>query len=250
MRPNPIHKVLFTLKQHDVKCLLMGGQACVLYGAAEFSRDTDVALLANAENLTKLAAAMTELKAEVVAVPPLEEPYLRRGHAVHFRCHHAEAEGMRLDVMSVMRGLPVFDVLWARRTTVKLDNGEEIELMSLPDLVNAKKTQRDKDWPMIRRLVESHYFSFNSDPSPERVTFWLGELRTPALLREVAHRHPADVKDVLNRRAFLDSLASMTDVQVEHALQQEEAIEREADRSYWAPLRRELEMMRHELLRG
>jgi hypothetical protein len=25
----------------------MGGQACVLYGAAEFSRDTDLAILAN-----------------------------------------------------------------------------------------------------------------------------------------------------------------------------------------------------------
>ena len=31
--------------------LLMGGQACVLYGAAEFSRDTDLAILASSENL-------------------------------------------------------------------------------------------------------------------------------------------------------------------------------------------------------
>jgi hypothetical protein len=27
----------------------MGGQACVLYGAAEFGRDTDLAILGNAE---------------------------------------------------------------------------------------------------------------------------------------------------------------------------------------------------------
>jgi hypothetical protein len=29
----------------------MGGQACVFYGAAEFSRDTDFAMLADALNL-------------------------------------------------------------------------------------------------------------------------------------------------------------------------------------------------------
>jgi hypothetical protein len=30
---------------HQVLALLMGGQACVFYGAAEFSRDTDLLLL-------------------------------------------------------------------------------------------------------------------------------------------------------------------------------------------------------------
>lgn len=54
MTPNPIHKVLSTMRLHRVQCLLMGGQACVLYGAAEFSRATDLALLSEAENLTRL----------------------------------------------------------------------------------------------------------------------------------------------------------------------------------------------------
>ncbi len=39
MIPNPIRKVLSSMREHQVQCLLMGGQACVLYGAAEFSRD-------------------------------------------------------------------------------------------------------------------------------------------------------------------------------------------------------------------
>ena len=33
----------------------MGGQACVFYGAAEFSRDTDFAILADAANLAAAA---------------------------------------------------------------------------------------------------------------------------------------------------------------------------------------------------
>jgi hypothetical protein len=32
---------------------LMGDQACVFYGAAEFSRDTDIAVLSETENLSR-----------------------------------------------------------------------------------------------------------------------------------------------------------------------------------------------------
>jgi len=42
--PNPIRKVLSSMRTHRVRALLMGGQACVFYGAAEFSRDTDFAI--------------------------------------------------------------------------------------------------------------------------------------------------------------------------------------------------------------
>jgi hypothetical protein len=38
----------------------MGGQACVFYGAAEFSRDTDLAILASSENLAKLGNALED----------------------------------------------------------------------------------------------------------------------------------------------------------------------------------------------
>ena len=41
MIPNPIRRVLSSIEARRVRALLMGGQACVLYGAAEFSRDTD-----------------------------------------------------------------------------------------------------------------------------------------------------------------------------------------------------------------
>ena len=63
MIPNPIQKVLSTMVVHQVQALLMGGQACVFYGAAEFSRDTDFVLLADADNLLRLAGALAELEA-------------------------------------------------------------------------------------------------------------------------------------------------------------------------------------------
>jgi hypothetical protein len=85
--------------------------------------------------------------------------------------------------MSVMRGVDTFELIWERRATVVLPDGTVCDLLSVADLVKAKKTQRDKDWPMIRRLLEADYFQYrNQQPDAERVQFWLGEVRTPELL--------------------------------------------------------------------
>ena len=101
----------------------MGGQACVFYGAAEFSRDTDLLVLAEAANLEHLQAALRELHAECIAVPPFAPDYLERGHAVHFRCHHPEAADMRVDMMAKLRGVEPFPVLWERRTILTDNDG-------------------------------------------------------------------------------------------------------------------------------
>src|SRR5665213_244676 len=105
---------------HGVQCLLMGGQACIVYGAAEFSRDADLAVLADADNLRRLRSALNELRAGTIAVPPFEASYLERGHAIHFRCERADVQGMHVDVMSRMRGVDPFPMLWERRTTLEL----------------------------------------------------------------------------------------------------------------------------------
>jgi len=223
----------------------MGGQACVFYGAAEFSRDTDLAIVADAANLARLRRAMEELQAEVIAVPPLKLKYLRRGHAIHFRCRHPEALRMRVDVMSKMRGVDAFPKLWKRRTTIELPDSTRCDLLSLPDLVHAKKTQRDKDWPMIRRLVEAHYFQNSAKPNPAQIRFWLQELRTPQLLVEVAQRHTVVSRRLVSTRPLLTHAALGKMEELERALTAEESVERERDRQYWLPLRAELEKLRH-----
>ena len=42
MIPNPIRRVLSSIREHRVRARLCGGQACVFYGATEFGRDTDL----------------------------------------------------------------------------------------------------------------------------------------------------------------------------------------------------------------
>ena len=72
MTLNPILKALSTLRKYDVPALLMGGQACILYGGAEFSRDVDLAVPSSPDGLAPLRMALAELQAEAVYVPPLE----------------------------------------------------------------------------------------------------------------------------------------------------------------------------------
>lgn len=227
----------------------MGGQACVLYGAAEFSRDIDLAIVAGPANLSRLRAALAELNADVIAVPPFELKYLRKGHAIHFRCQAPEVAGLRIDVMTKMRGVDDFSKLWRRRVTLGAEDGTPYHLMSLPDLVRAKKTQRDKDWPMIRRLIETDYFEHLEQPGPRRLRFWLLELRTPEILIEVALAHPALCRKLTKSRPLLEFAASGIEAALITALLEEERSEREVDRRYWAPLKADLEQLRHARVR-
>ena len=169
MSPSPIHKVLSIFHKHRVRALLMGGQACILYGAAEFSRDIDFDVLADENNLSRLRAALHELKAEPVFVPPLSVEVLLRGNACHFRSASADARGLRIDVMSVLHGCEPFDTLWSRRRTLSLTGVGRVQVLALEDLVQAKKTQRDKD-PARQRLANGSTLARGGLPSSRDAT--------------------------------------------------------------------------------
>ena len=223
----------------------MGGQACVFYGAAEFSRDCDIVILSDKANLDRLASALEELQAECIAIPEFKPEYLARGHAVHFRCQHPDAKNIRLDVMTRMRGCDEFEQRWQRRTSIDDPNaGVVYELLSIEDLVKAKKTQRDKDWPMIRRLVEAHHRQFSHEPTPAIIRFWLRELITPDLLQQVALENRELLPLVAVFRPWLMTV-DLNDVgAVEGELDSEKEKERFLDVAYWRPLKQELADLR------
>jgi hypothetical protein len=241
---NPILKALSSMRKNGVRHLLMGGQACVFYGAAEFSRDLDLVVLLDDANLERLRQALAELGAEPIAIPPLDRDTLRRGHSVHFRCQRPDVAGLRIDLMSVLRGVPSFEQLWARRTTIEV-GGKTVHLLSLPDLVLAKKTQHEKDWPMIRRLMEQAFLSTAEQP-PGSIGFWLAELRSPELPLEVVERFPAEATK--SPRAAVQAALRKDRTAIEEQLGAEEKAERAADRQYWVPLKAELERLRRARL--
>jgi hypothetical protein len=233
------------MRKSGARTLLMGGQACVFYGAAEFSRDLDLLIPADPDNLSLLHGALADLAAEPIAVPALNIQHLEKGHAVHFRCRRPDVAGLRIDLMSRYRGGPEFDDLWKRRTTIEVD-GEAVDLLALEDLVLAKKTQRDKDWPMIARLLERSYLMRGQTPSRELIEFWMCELRTPGLLLELTESQPEAAKALGSTRPAVAASLTGDPVLVARALAEEELEERRKDREYWGPLKLEIEQFRHD----
>jgi hypothetical protein len=227
-----------------VKALLMGGQACIFYGAAEFSKDADIVLLAAPDNVARLRNAVAALNGTQRYVPSLQLGALNRGHAVHFDCGITKPKGVRLDVMSKLRGVDTFELLWERRTTFTDHDGNIYDVLGLEDLVRAKKTRRPRDWPIVARLVEANYIENSHAPTDRHVQFWLREMRTPKYLIEIARSYPAEAREFADDRPLLRSALAADEASLEEQLSDEERAERKRDNDYWLPLLRELEQQR------
>lgn len=243
MIQGPIPRALSVFLKHKVNALLIGGQACILYGAAEFSRDIDLAVMITSASLENLRLSLNELGARRIFVPDLCEDVLLKGHACHFRCHREDVKDLRIDIIGKMRGVDSFPELWSRRQDIDLPGIGKVAVMGLADLVKAKKTQRDKDWPMIRRLIEADIHNISS-PSQEKICFWLAECRTSELLVSLAAKYPDIASHMVVSRPLLRSAIEENQKDVQRLLRDEEDKERELDRQYWVPLKAELEVWR------
>ena len=246
MTQNPILKVLSIFRKHRVKSLLIGGQACIIYGAAEFSRDSDFLILVSQKNLKNLKKTLKTLRAEQIYLPPLEASFLERGHACHFRCKRGDVKNLRIDIISTLRGCDEFKKLWLRKEIVSLKDNSKIDIIGLGDLVQSKKTQRDKDWLMLKRLVENDIILHKDNPKDKQIIWWLQECRSAQTLIELAERYPRIAKKCIKNRPLL-SYAIVKDIKnINAKLYQEELLERRKDIEYWIPLRKELELLRHK----
>ena len=99
---------------------------------------------------------------------------------------------------------------------------------------------------MIRRLLEANYFENRQRPAPQRIVFWLRELRTAPLLIEVAASFPSRSAELQTERPLL-KLALLGEIdQLEAALDLEQKQEQALNRRSWLPLRAELEVLRRE----
>jgi hypothetical protein len=110
--------------------------------------------------------------------------------------------------------------------------------------VQAKKTQRSKDWPVIELLVTIHYREHANAATDDRVTFWLREARTPELLVEICQRFPTQATELTARRPLIRLARERSLDDLRTALDAEVRAEQARDRDYWEPLRRELEQFR------
>ena len=97
---------------------------------------------------------------------------------------------------------------------------------------------------MVSLLVETHYFAFAAEPTPERIAFWLREARTPERLVELAGRFPEDCRRLSDERSLLVTALNGNFDGLRRELMEEELRDRQRDREYWLPLRAEIEGFR------
>lgn len=203
-------------------------------------------MLLNPDNLKRLSSALSELRAKQIYVPPLKEEFLSKGHACHFRAEIPEAKGIRIDVLAKMRGCEPFDILWRRRKKINFKGNFTINVIGLSDLVQSKKTQRDKDWLMLKRLMEIDILT-TKKPSLGKVKWWLKECRTHELLLQLSKRYPHIIQQCSKERPLLRYAVLKDNNRLLSSLLEEEDMERLKDRSYWTPLRKELEQLRRAI---
>ena len=101
-------------------------------------------------------------------------------------------------------------------------------------------------WPIISALMEGHYHALHLQSTPERIAFWLREARTPERLRDLAVRFPGEARAMQVARPLLACAITGDMDPLRAALDAEVRAEQARDRTYWEPLKREMEQFRRE----
>lgn len=165
--PLDIKRIVTALDDHGVAYLLIGGLGATLYGADRVTQDIDVLPSTDADNLTRLAAALRELGAflrvgglsddEARALPVIiDGPALAATEVSTWRTNAGD-----VDVLAAIRGQLGERRQFAElleRSNETVVTGVAIRVAALQDIVESKRfAGRDKDraaLPELERLLE------------------------------------------------------------------------------------------------
>jgi len=138
-----ITEFLSLLMKHDVRYLIVGGEAVIFYGYARLTGDIDIFYDLEAGNTENLYRALDDFWSGSIPGVDREEELREEGIIIQFG-----RPPNRIDLINRISGVNFQDV-WAGRNRVMLETGEgEIPLhfISLDDLIrNKEQAGRPKD---------------------------------------------------------------------------------------------------------
>jgi hypothetical protein len=158
--PAPIEfdatEIVRALNDHGVEYVLIGGLACVLHGAPIGTVDVDITPARTEPNLTRLAGALRDLRAELRVpgepdgvVVPIDARVFRLRQTVTFRTRAGD-----LDVALLPDGTDGYPDLVRGRLVLTIE-GVEFPLASLADVIRSKAAAgRPKDLAVLDLLRE------------------------------------------------------------------------------------------------
>ncbi len=234
------------LEGERVHYLVISGQACILYGASQFTEDLDLWIQPAPSNLVSFLRAMAHVKARVYKLtPPFTMKHMRKGHGFHFRI----GRNLFLDVMGRLPRVGRFLDAFSRAREFKTDWGT-LPVSSPEHLVLLKRTNRPGDYEAVSNLVR---FRVLEDGEDADVLRW-ALLNTFDLtdLVDFAFRAAVKLKRLPSRpalRALLSVTAGSSRIPARRvrraaqllAVEMGEAQER--GRRYWRPIVGELKRL-------
>lgn len=239
-----------SLERHRVRHLLISGQACVLYGASQFSEDVDLWVRPDRNNFRRLLAALLHMDARVHKLtPPVQARYVGGGHGFHWIIPAGAEPEIYLDVMGRPPRVSSFDHEFLRARRLRTPWGT-LAVIAPEALVEIKKTRRLSDYDVITNLVRRR-LAEEAEP-PRRLVRWAirNAFRAEDLLNivtlERGGRPPRRPAARLAWRATRSSTPPDSRVlsKVTKTINIEIAALQEADRRYWSPVLRDLRELR------
>jgi hypothetical protein len=149
-----LQSVFASFQKNEVKYVVIGGIAAVLYGVPRATFDLDVLIEPSIENAGRLLHAMIEAGLGTASLTSVED--LLAKEITIF------ADRIRLDVQTSTPGIE-FEGAWRRRVTMNY-KGQALEVVSLPDLIASKRASgRDVDLDDVRILTSNDVDSTRED---------------------------------------------------------------------------------------
>lgn len=140
---NRLKDVFKSFQQHEVKYVVIGGIAAVLYGVPRVTFDLDILIEATPENSRRLLDALIDAGMGTATLTNVDE--ILSNEITIFK------DRVRIDVQTSTPGLR-FEDAWTRKKTMAYQ-GQSFYVVSLEDLTSSKRAAgRDVDLEDVRLL--------------------------------------------------------------------------------------------------
>ena len=140
---NRLKEAFASFQRHEVRYLVIGGIASILYGVPRATFDLDILIDATPENTKSLLDALVEAGLYTAELASVEE--ILENEITIFK------DFLRIDVQTFSPGL-VFEEAWSRCNTMEY-HGQEFNVVSREDLIASKRASgRDVDLEDVRLL--------------------------------------------------------------------------------------------------
>jgi predicted nucleotidyltransferase len=149
----PFFDILRTLNEHEVRYVLIGGLAAIMWGSDNITRHVDVCYDRHEQNLEALVRALRSLEAHSRGWPDgvpefIDERSFRLGDTMTFVTKFGG-----FDCLSTPSGTDGYSELVQHATAMEVEDGVSVLVASIDDIILMKRTAgRVKDLNVVEGL--------------------------------------------------------------------------------------------------